>query len=452
MTEQEHIERVIPHSPEAEKCVLSSILQRPEICIDDAARLLTTEMFFSPGRQLIFQTILDMDRQQKPVDIAALTELLGNNGRLEDAGGPAELAELLTFAPSAAHMGYYIDIIRDKYILREVIRSNNETTISAYDEVPNVSDFLDQYEASALAIRESLETAQEAESAAEIVAQVVEDCNEAHNSEEAFGIPSGLSNLDTMIGGWKPEEVAIIAARPSEGKTALGIQAAEEAAERGYPTAVFSLEMSRKALITRLVAQKSQLTVHDIQSGMKGKSKLDYGRMNTASRKIAKLPLYIDDTPALSVLSLRSRVRRMIRKHGIKLVVIDYLQLMTSPTKRGKENRQQEVSDISSGIKALAKETKLPMVVLAQLNRGPEVQGRSREPRVSDLRESGAIEQDADLIALIARDQGCPNAEQLESEGYRVLNLIIGKQRNGATGHVKVKMHERSMKFYTRMI
>ncbi len=445
------VQRVIPNSPDAEKAVLSSMLQAPNECIGEAMVKLNSDQFYSPSRQILFETIVELHDNGQPVDIVALTQLLGDRKQLEQAGGPAELAEILTFAPSAAHFGYYSDIIRDKFVLREVIRSSNENIGRAYDEVPSVAALLDEFEREVLAIRESVDKEDAIkpmrDQVMEAIAQIEEQFN---NRDSVSGVPTGFKDLDEKTNGLHGGEMFIVAARPSMGKTSFGMNIVENVALREQrPVAVFSLEMSSLALVQRLLCSQAGIDMNKMRSGFLSE-KRDFPRLTQAASRLAEAKIFIDDTPSLSIMAMRAKARRLKKQHNIELIAIDYLQLMRSESRRAQDNRQQEVAEISSGLKAIAKELNVPVLVLAQLNRGPETRTGSNRPRLSDLRESGSIEQDADVVGLLMRDAYYAENEDERDEMAGRSTLILAKQRNGATGDIPLTFRAELMRFEDR--
>jgi len=380
-----------------------------------------------------------------PIDLITLQQRLKDKQLLEQVGGIAYLSQLQDAVPSAANLSYYLEIVREKFLLRKMIQTCTSVVGRVYDFEGEVDALLDEVERDVLRISES-----RAQGGVMTTKELV---NKAIGTIENFfsrkgmltGLATGYTDLDRMTDGLHGGEMIVIAARPSMGKTSLAMNIVEHAVlESKLPVGVFSLEMSSEALILRMMCSIARVNLRSIREGFMSES--DFPKLTSAAGKLANARLFIDDTPALSILQLRARARRMAQQHDIKLFVIDYLQLLHSTARRAQENRQQEISDISSGIKALAKELKVPVLVLSQLNRELE-RDKSRKPRLSDLRESGAIEQDADLVGLLykpsAGDDDDINAE--EADGVPV-NLLIAKQRNGPTGDVNLTF----LKSYTR--
>jgi len=364
---------------------------------------------------------------------------------LDQVGGIAYLSQLQDAVPSAANLSYYLDIVREKHLLRKLITTCSGVVGKVYDYEGNVEELLDEVEKEVLRVNES--RAQGGNLPIKtLVGKAVEKIQNYFDRKGALdGLATGFMDLDKMTDGLHGKEMIVIAARPSMGKTSLAMNIAEHVAlELNLPVGVFSLEMGAESLIMRMMCSLARVNMRNIRDGFMAET--DFPKLTSAAGRLSRAPLFIDDTAGLSILQLRARARRMAQQHGIKLFVIDYLQLLNSTARRSQENRQQEIADISSSIKALAKELDVPVIVLSQLNRELE-KDKSRKPRLSDLRESGSIEQDADLVGLLykpdAGDDEDGNA--VESDGVPV-NLLIAKQRNGPTGDV----HMTFLKPYTR--
>ena len=364
---------------------------------------------------------------------------------LEQVGGIAYLSQLAGRGAERGEPYYYLDIVREKYLLRKMIQTCTEVVGRVYDYEGEVDALLDEVERDVLRISES-----RAQSDALTTKDLV---NKAIGTIENFfsrkgtltGLGTGFADLDRMTDGLHGSEMIVIAARPSMGKTSLAMNIVEHVVlEQQLPVAVFSLEMSAEALVLRMMCSIARVNLRSIREGFMSES--DFPKLTSAAGRLANAPLFIDDSAGLSILQLRARARRLHQMHGVKLFVVDYLQLLHSTARRSQENRQQEISDISSGIKALAKELKVPVLVLSQLNRELE-RDKSRKPRLSDLRESGAIEQDADLVGLLYKPSaGEDDDGNMEEADGLPVNLLIAKQRNGPTGDVNLTF----LKSYTR--
>ncbi|MGA3267780.1 MAG: replicative DNA helicase [Verrucomicrobiota bacterium] len=442
------VDRLPPHSPDMERGVLGCVLLSPNDCLGECLEKLKDgkEVFYDLRHQTIFETLVAMYDAREAVDVITLQQRLKDRQLLDQVGGLAYLSQLQDAVPSAANLAYYLDVVREKFLLRKMIQTCTAVVGRVYDYEGEVDALLDEVERDVLRISES-RVQGGVLTTKELVGKAIGTIENYFSRKGTLnGLATGFADLDRMTDGLHGSEMIVIAARPSMGKTSLAMNIAEHVAlEDKLPVAVFSLEMSAEALVLRMMCSLARVNLRSIREGFM--SEADFPKLTNAAGRLANAPLFIDDSAALSILQLRARARRLHQQHGIKLFVIDYLQLLHSTARRAQENRQQEISDISSGIKALAKELKVPVLVLSQLNRELE-RDRNRKPRLSDLRESGAIEQDADLVGLLYK----PNAGEdddanpgEEPEGLPV-NLLIAKQRNGPTGDVNLTF----LKSYTR--
>ncbi|MGO8764374.1 MAG: replicative DNA helicase [Limisphaerales bacterium] len=445
---QPAIDRLPPHAPDMEQGVLGCCLISPNDCISQCIEKLKDDgvaAFYDLRHQTIYQALVEMFNTRAPVDLITVQQYLKDRQLLEQIGGITYLSQLQDTVPSTAHLSYYLDHLCEKFLLRKMIQTCTSVVGRVYDYEGEVDALLDEVERDVLRISES-----RAQTGALTTKDLV---NHAISTIENFfsrkgtltGLATGYTDLDRMTDGLHGGEMIVVAARPSMGKTSLAMNIVEHAVlEDKLPVAVFSLEMSAEALVLRMMCSIARVNLRSIREGFMSES--DFPKLTSAAGKLANAKLFIDDTAALSILQLRARARRLAQQHDIKLFVIDYLQLLHSTARRAQENRQQEISDISSGIKALAKELKVPVLVLSQLNRELE-RDKNRKPRLSDLRESGAIEQDADLVGLLYKpssgDDDDINSE--EADGIPV-NLLIAKQRNGPTGDVNLTF----LKSFTR--
>lgn len=446
------IHRALPQSIDAEKGVLGSVLLSPGKVLDECIQQQVGEKYFHhPAHAKVFTVLVEMRESNKPIDLISLTQLLEDRHILEEVGGAAAITELFTFVPTATNASYYLEILREKYLLREIIGCCTEYGARAYEEQGDVRILLDEAEQKILAIGDDRFKAKVPEMK-ELAMEALDAIEKLFQNRGALtGLPSGFANFDLMTNGLHPGEMVVIAARPSMGKTAFAMNIAEHVAvEAGKAVAVYSLEMSTQQLMQRLLCSLAKVDLKKIRDGFIGKH--DMQNLIQATTKLSECKMFIDDTPGLSILELRARARRLKDRHDIQLIVIDYLQLLKSTSKRGQENRQIEVAEISSGIKQLAKELKLPIVVLAQLNRNPE--GRTGEakgkPRLSDLRESGSIEQDADLVGLLWREEYYADDDEEKKETEGRAELVIAKQRNGPVGGVPLTFLKSITRFEDR--
>ena len=438
------IHRTLPHSLEAEQGVLGSMLISPTDVIGDCVERINAAYFYQPAHATIYELLVEAWTAQRPADVITLTQILRDRNLLEAVGGPSFITHLFTFTPTAANASYYLEIVREKYVLRQIISSCTECAARAYDEQGEVNTLLDEVEQKVLAINEN-RFKNSVPGMKEQVMEAIESIEKLYERRGAItGLSTGFKNLDQMTNGLHPAEMTVIAARPSMGKTAFAMNIAEHVAVNSkHPVAIFSLEMSSQQLVQRLLCSRAKVNLGKVRDGFL--SERDFPNLTTAASKLAESQIFIDDTAGLSILELRAKARRFKQMHDIQLIVIDYLQLLRSTSRRGQENRQIEIAEISSGIKALAKELKIPIIVLAQLNRNPEARAGGK-PRLSDLRESGSIEQDADLVGLLVRSEYYAEDEEQREETKGEAELIIAKQRNGPVGEVKLTF----LKEYTR--
>ena len=441
------VDRLPPHSPEGEKGVLGCILIAPNECMGECIEKLKDdgkESFYDLRHQTIYETLAAMFDIREAIDIITLQQRLKDKGLLDQIGGIPYLSQLQDAVPSAANLSYYLEIVREKYLLRKMISVCTEVVGRVYDYEGEVDGLLDEVERDVLRISESRAQGG-VMTTKELVGKAIGTIENFFSRKGALtGIGTGFPDLDKMTDGLHGSEMLVIAARPSMGKTSLAMNIAEHVAiEEKLPVAVFSLEMSAESLVLRMMCSLARVNLRSIRDGFM--SEADFPKLTSAAGKLANSKLFIDDTAGLSILQLRARARRLWQQHGIKLFVVDYLQLLHSTGRRSQENRQQEIADISSGIKALAKELKVPVIVLSQLNRELE-KDKSRKPRMSDLRESGSIEQDADLVGLLYKPNASDDEEAPEEGDGVPVNLLIAKQRNGPTGDVNLTF----LKPYTR--
>lgn len=430
--------RSLPQSIDAEKGVLGSILLLPTTVLDECIkRQVTAKYFHLPAHALIFSTLIEMQGQKKPIDLISLTQFLEDTHKLEEVGGAAAVTDLFTFVPTATNASYYLEIVREKYLLRQIISTCTEYAARAYDEQNEVPILLNEVEKKVLAIgRDRFSgVSKNIKSLALGALESVEKLFE--NRGALTGLATGFKHLDEITNGLQPGEMIVIAARPSMGKTALVMNIVEHAAvTEGKCVAVYSLEMTAEQLALRMLCSMARVNLKQIRTGF-----MSQGEMNSliqATTKMSKSRIFIDDTPSLDVMEFQAIARRLDNENRLDLIVVDYLQLMRSPSRRGQDNRQVEVAEISGGIKALAKDLKVPIIVLAQLNRNPDARTGAvkGKPKLSDLRESGAIEQDADLVGLLWREEKYIDDEDEKKEAKGKAELLIEKHRNGETGTI----------------
>ena len=425
------IDRLPPHSPEAEQAVLGCILLSPNDCMGEfLARLKSSEVFYDLRHQALFDLMAEMFDKREAIDLVTLNERLKDKKISDAVGGIAYVADLPDKVPSVAHLTWYLNIVQEKFLLRRMIKVCTEAVGSAYDYEGEFDELMDGIETAVLQISESrVQTS--TIPIKDLVKSAITTIEDYHSRQGALtGIGTGFVDLDKLTTGLHGGEMIVIAARPSVGKTSLAMNIAEYVAiDERLPVGIFSLEMTAESLILRMLCSRSRVNLRNVREGFLAER--DFPKLTGAATKLSGAPLFIDDSSGLSILQLRAKARRMYQQYGIKLFVIDYLQLVHSTARRA-DNRQQEIADISSGIKALAKELNVPVIVLSQLNREVERE-KGRPPRLSDLRESGAIEQDADLVGLLYRptkDGDDSATDQARSEAEPI-NLLIAKQRNG---------------------
>jgi replicative DNA helicase len=435
--EQDDTTRALPHALGPEKSLLSSMLQDPKEWIAVALEEnLSPAHFYLPAHSALFEMLVELDAAGVEIELVSLVQRLLDRGQLDRIGGPAALTDLYTYAPSPGHFRQHLRHVRDKHVLRSLIQVSNQTIAGAYDNPEAATELLDATEAAVMAIRDTGDNRPEG-TVKSAVGDVLQEMQQLLSGErESLGMPSGFPRMDAMTGGMKPGEMFVIAARPSMGKTALMMNIAESVCiDHEAPTLIFSAEMSRHALVKRLIHTRAKVAMSQVARGF-ALTKGDLQRIQRAAMEINAAPLTIDDTAGISISALRAKARRIHRNAGLKLVCIDYLQLLTSRSKQAMNSREREVAEISAGIKALAKELGTPILILAQLNRGPESRGGKAAgiPRLADLRESGAIEQDADIVGLLHRPgyYATDDNERAENEGRA--ELIVAKNRNGETG------------------
>lgn len=429
-----------PQVLELEEAVLGAMMIDKK-GVDDVIDILQPDAFYKDAHKYIFEAIVQLFTDTQPIDLLTVSAQLKKNAKLDLAGGDFYLIQLTQKISSSAHIEFHSRIILQKYIQRSLIRISSEIIEESYDETTDVFDLLDKaesklYEVTQGNIKRSSETAQS------LVLQAKKRIEEIAKQEGLSGIATGFEKLDKITSGWQPSDLIIIAARPGMGKTAFVLSMARNIAiDFGKPVALFSLEMSSVQLITRLISSETGLSSEKLRTGKLEKH--EWEQLSIKVKNLEKAPLFIDDSPSLSIFDLRAKARRLASQHGIKLIIVDYLQLMTAGGNgKGVGNREQEISTISRNLKALAKELSIPVIALSQLSRAVETRGSSKRPLLSDLRESGAIEQDADIVSFIYRpeyykidewddDEQSPTAGQAE--------FIIAKHRNGSLESIRLK-------------
>lgn len=430
------IGKLPPQAPELEEAVLGALMLEKD-AFSIISDILKPESFYEETHQSIFGAIYNLAMQQKPIDVLTVVEELKKRGELESVGGAIYVAELTDKVASAAHIEYHARIIAQKYLARQLITFSSDVVNQAFDEMIDVDDLMQETESKLFEISQR-NVKKDVVQINPVIKEALNNLQIAANREDGLsGLQSGFTKLDEMTSGWQNSDLIIIAARPAMGKTALVLSMARNmAVNYKYPIAIFSLEMSNVQLVNRLIVNVCQITGDKIKSGKLTEE--EWIRLDSKIKDLYDAPIYVDDTPSLSIFELRTKARRLVREHGIKMIIIDYLQLMNA-SGMNYGSREQEVSMISRSLKGLAKELNIPIIALSQLNRGVETrQGEGKRPQLADLRESGAIEQDADIVCFIHRPEYYKITEDEYGSTIGIAEIIISKHRNGATGIVRM--------------
>ncbi len=421
--------KIPPQNLEAEQSVLGSILLEPE-ALSRVLEVMTGEDFYREAHRKIFNAMLDLYQKGTPVDLITLTEILQNKGQLEDIGGASYLISMTDAIPSAIHVDVYARIVREKSILRRLINEATEIASKGYNFAGDAEDLLDEAEKAIFKISEA-KINPLVYPLSFIIKESIGTIEQLYDRKETVtGVPSGFTQLDKLTSGFQNSDLVIVAGRPSMGKTALALNFARNAAvDHEVPVVIFSLEMSRQQLAIRMLCSEARVDSNKVRTGFIGER--EWAKLTAAAGTLSEAPIFIDDSPTLTVLQMRAKARRLKSEKGLGMVLVDYLQLMKG--REGSERREQEISEISRSLKALAKELNLPVIALSQLNRRPE--GRDdKKPVLADLRESGAIEQDADLICFIFREE----MYEENSKQKGIAEILLRKHRNGPTGSVSL--------------
>lgn len=443
--------RSMPLNADAERAALSCMLLDPVAIIPKALESMNPEFFYIPAHRVIFEVLLHLykTRPGGMLDLIVLTTELSNQGRLDAVGGPKTLADLLDDVPTTALFDDYVGFLKEKFVLRRVIQDCTSCVSDAYEGPENASTFLDTVEKRVLQIRNETEKQKGIEEMRTHVLKVIDSLHDMINGGgNGGGLATGFTDLDAMTNGLHGGEMIVVAARPSMGKTSFVMNIVENIAIRKddpVPCAVFSLEMTSESLVQRLLCSRAKIHMQKLRGGFL--SKADFPKLMNVAGQLAEAPIWIDDTPGLSINELQAKARRLKQQHDIQLIAIDYLQLLKAPDVGNRDGREKEIAAISGGIKGIAKELDIPIIVLAQLNRNPD--SRGGKPRMSDLRESGSIEQDADLVGLLMRAEVYADDDEKENL-YGEAEFIIAKQRNGPTGEVPLTFHKEFMRFENR--
>ena len=433
------IDRVAPQAVEAEQSVLGSILIDPEAILK-VADFLHPGDFYRPQHADIYGAMLALHNQREPIDLVTLGDELTRHDKLDGVGGPAYLATLMNAVPTAVHVEHYGRIVEQKAVLRNLIAAAGRIAAVGYEEAHDTAAAIDRAEGILFEISQR-RTVAGFETLATLLGEAYDRLEYLHEHRgQILGIPTGLAGLDTLLGGFQPSDLVILAARPSMGKTSLALNVAGHVAlKKGLPVGIFSLEMSKQQLLMRFLCAESLVDAHKVRTGYINKD--DFRQLVDSLGAVTQAPLFIDDSSSLTIMEMRAKARRLKAEHGLSLLIVDYLQLMSGYGRV--ENRVQEISGISRGLKALAKELEIPVVALSQLSRAPEQRQGDHRPQLSDLRESGSIEQDADVVLFIYREEVYKQDEDNSGKA----DLIISKQRNGPIGNVKLAFLKQYTKF-----
>jgi len=434
--------RGAPWSNEAEQAVLGAMLLDQDAALR-GAELLDDSLFYREGHRRLFRAIRRLIERRVVIDHVTLRDELERKGELEAAGGEVYLGELIDAAVTAANLEAHAAIVREKAVLRNLIEASTAIVSRAYEGSLGASELLDEAESRIFQISQ-YRKAEGFSRLKEMLWPTMERIERLHQEgKQVTGVPSGFKDLDDITTGFQPSDLVIVAARPSMGKTALCLNIAAHAAETGQGVAIFSLEMSKESLVQRLLCAEARVDSQRVRRGTL--SDTDFTMLARAAGVLSTCPIWIDDTPALTLLEMRSKARRLRLENEVKLIVLDYLQLMRSPAYS--ENRVQEISDISRSLKALARELEIPVLALSQLSRASEQRGGERKPILSDLRDSGAIEQDADLVLFIHRPEMYEPTDKEGNSNEGKAELIVAKHRNGPTGHLDLYFHKQFTRF-----
>jgi replicative DNA helicase len=432
--------KIPPQAIDLEEAVLGAMMIDKK-GVDDVIDILHADAFYKEAHQLIYEAIFILFQNSEPTDLLTVANQLRKTGNLDVVGGDFYLVDLTQKVSSSAHIEFHARIILQKYIQRKLITISSEIIEEAYDETIDVFDLLDDAETKLFEVTQG-NLKKGSEDAQGLVHQAIKKIQEISNTQGMSGIATGFNRLDELTSGWQQSDLVIIAARPGMGKTAFVMSMAKNIAiDFGEPVAIFSLEMSSVQLITRMISSETGISSGKLRKG--NLAPHEWEQLNVKVKNLSKAPIFIDDTPSLSIFDLRAKSRRLASQHGVKVIVIDYIQLMTTGTaQKGGGNREQEISTISRNLKALAKELNIPVIALSQLSRAVETRGGIKRPLLSDLRESGAIEQDADIVSFIYRPEyygltEWDDEERTPCEGQA--EFIVAKHRNGGLDNIRLK-------------
>lgn len=432
-------DRTPPHNIEAEQAVIGAIFLEPE-AFSTASELLRPDDFYRAGHQRIFQAMTTLSDRGEPIDLVTVTTLLSSDQVLDEVGGVTYLTDLASSVPTAANISHYSKIVEEKALLRRLIRTATDIVTTSFEKEGDVDGVLNEAEKNILEVS-GRSNAGSFKAIKDVLIEVYDNIEELHqNSGAVTGVPTGYRDLDKITSGFQRNDLIIIAARPSVGKTAFALNIAQNVATKTEESvAIFSLEMGADQLVSRMLCAEGNIDSQRLRTGNLESD--DWGKLTMAMGSLSNAGIYIDDSPGIRVSEIRSKCRRLKQEHGLGMIIIDYLQLIQG-SGNSQENRQQEVSEISRSLKGLARELEVPLIALSQLSRGVE-QRQDKRPMMSDLRESGSIEQDADIVGFLYRD----DYYDTESEQQNIIEIIISKQRNGPTGTVELAFVKEYNKF-----
>lgn len=432
-------DRVPPHNIEAEQAVIGAIFLEPS-AFSAASEILLAGDFYRAGHQRIFQAMMDLSDKGEPIDLVTVTTSLSNEQTLDEAGGVSYLTDVASSVPTAANIEYYSKIVEEKALLRRLIRTATDIVTTTFASEGEAEAALNEAEKSILEVSSRKNTGS-FQAIKDVLIDVYDNIEKLHqNDADVTGVPTGYRDLDRITSGFQQNDLIIIAARPSVGKTAFALNIAQNTATKtDENVAIFSLEMGAEQLVSRMLCAEGNIDSQRLRTGSLLPD--DWGKLTMAMGSLSNAGIYIDDSPGIRVSEIRSKCRRLKQEHGLGMIIIDYLQLIQG-SDSSRENRQQEVSEISRSLKGLARELNVPLIALSQLSRGVE-QRQDKRPMMSDLRESGSLEQDADIVGFLYRDDYYDS----ESEQQNIIEIIISKQRNGPTGTVELAFVKEYNKF-----
>ncbi len=440
MSEEYSDTRTPPHSIEAEQAVIGAIFLVPD-AMSSASEFLIPQDFYRPSHQRIFQVMMQLSDRGEPIDLLTVTNALNSSKLLEEVGGVSYLTELADAVPTAANISYYTKIVEEKSVLRRLIRTATDIVTESFSREDEIEDVLSEAEKNILDVS-NRQNANAFKNIKDVLIDVYDNIEQLHEQTgDVTGIPTGFKDLDHITSGFQRNDLIIVAARPSVGKTAFALNVAQNVAiKTDENVAIFSLEMGADQLVSRMLCAEGNIDAQRLRTG--NLETEDWTKLTMAMGSLSNAGIFIDDSPGIRVNEIRSKCRRLKQEHGLGMILIDYLQLIQGSGANAKENRQQEVSEISRSLKGLARELEVPVIALSQLSRGVE-QRQDKRPMMSDLRESGSIEQDADIVGFLYRD----DYYDKESEKQNIIEIIIAKQRNGPVGTVELAFVKEYNKF-----